>query len=490
MATGANIQGGRGATVSNITPSVNIQTGDAETWDAARRTFDRLYDAAKPNLIRRAQALGTQEGREIAEGAREMGSAVPHGAPPDLAGGVETYAQQQAQRGLEQISSMRVARDDQEFAQSLGVRIAELDERMIALASRGERDSAAYLEAQGERAELQTQRAQNPLILYSDDQRGLDDDKLDEAVLGADVTRLAMGVYSESGRGLAGQAAALRYLRENVLEGEAFRDLPPERTQRIYRDATSQLRDFTAADLADQRAADEDERQRRAAQREIVGDVRLRILLGEATEAEILSIEGIDDTARAGLIQSARSYTRQQQTMARQELALDRAAEAQTYNELRDQAQAGLLTNSDISDALAAGQITAGRAQTLRTLNDRAIRPLVDELMAPTRERARGRRNTAEQLMIAEQGATEAIRAGRVTADMTLDQRIAAGNAIRDSVFGGRTAGAPASGAARTNAAADRIAEVNARIRAAEQAGRPFSLAEQNRMRNEARNAD
>lgn len=71
MATGANLQQGRGIQVSNITPQVDLRNGEAEAWAEAGKTLDRVYDTAKPNLTRKARAAGAEEGRALAAGEIE-----------------------------------------------------------------------------------------------------------------------------------------------------------------------------------------------------------------------------------------------------------------------------------------------------------------------------------------------------------------------------------------------------------------------------------
>lgn len=542
MATGANLQQGRGIQVSNITPQVDLRNGEAEAWQTAERTFDRMYEAAKPNLVRRAQERGIAEGVEIAEGkrefkaprfafgdvaaarsaavetaynarirqdvdtrlgelrrefrydpsgyeakAQEVVSGFIQGAPGEFAVDVETYAQSKSREGLSWVADQRAVRDEQETVQAIGVRIGTLDERILALASQpGGAETPEYVEALGERADLQDQRAGNPAILYSEDQRVADDDKLDNAVLGASVTRTAISTYSDNGRGQPGYAAAVRLLNEEVLNGEAFKYLQPEARQRIYRDSMAQLRDFAAVDREERKVEEERERTERAARREAVGDYRLRILLGEATEAEVLADASLSDADKAGLVGSARAQARRETADARSVAALEAANARGIYAEFRDSANAGSLTQSEIADGLNSGQITQGQAATLRDLNDRQLKPVIDNVLAPVRDAAkapgRSTRGNASQMVIAEQAATMFVRANP---NATLEQQLAGGRAIAERVFGGAGQGRPQTQAnVQSGQAAALTALSSERTRRA-QAGRPMSTAEYNRRRTE-----
>lgn len=542
MATGANLQGGRGNPVSNLPPTVNTRTYDAEMWESAGRVFDRLTEAAKPDLIRRAQARGAIEGAEVAAGIREykaprfqFGDAAAarqaavesaydartrqdidgrltalrqehrydpdayraaseeavrgfiQGAPPEFAVQVETYAQGKAAEGLTVVSNARVERDEREVVQALGVRADTLRERMIALSAQGEMGSEAYNAAYAEYGELQQQRADNPAITYSPEQREADDDKLDNEVLTANVSRLSIQAYTDAGGGRPGAAAATRFLRDEVLEGDAFKNLLPEARQKIYRDATTQLNQYSAVEREEQKVADERERERRAAQREVVGDLRLDILMGGVTEAQINARDDIDDGQKAGLIASLRAQARRVQQDAARDAALERANAASTWAEVRDQANAGTLTNGEIADYLNAGTITAGQAATARRMRDSGLAPVIQDVMAPVRDAARrpgmSTRGSAVAIATAEAHAANwAVANPRAT----LPERLAFGEVVAKTVFGGNQAGRPSNAQSGNDARAARVRAVNQQIEARRAAGRPYSTAEANRMRNEA----
>lgn len=544
MATGSGLQPQRGINVSNITPTVDLRTGEAQAWNEARRTFERLSEAAKPNLIRRAQERGAREGAEIARGereapglidriltggdvgearirarevsylsqvrndvdrreqelrrefaldpegyeraSREATSGFIQGAWSEMAPEVEAYAQQAFTRGRDVVVNARTARDQQETVQALGVRIQTLDERLIALASQGGIGGEEYQAIYAERLDLQDERENNPAILYSPEQRALDDDRFDEAALGANVSRLAIESYSANGGGLPGRAAALRLLEDQVLNGEAFAGLTPERRRRVYQDATRQVNDFYAVDREEQRVRDEEDRERRAAEREAVGELQLDILLGGVSEADIQSRTDLSDASKARLIGAARAQVRRERAEARAISTLTAAGARANYSELNDGARAGTLSRQEIADALAAGQITPGQAQTLRVNTDRALRPVVDDVMAPVRDYARrpgmSTRGTAAAMATAEEAAA---MFARDNPGVGLDGRLAAGRVIAERVFGGAGAGRPANAQAANNDRATQLRALEAERARRANGGRPMSQREYNERRNE-----
>lgn len=545
MSTGSGIQPRRGVEVSNITPQVNLRSGTPELWDEATRTFDRLTEAGRPNLVRRAQARGQAEGEAIAAGeaapkdnllqtmfggdiqaarmqAREtafmartrgdidvrLGEARREhrydpdafarvseeiingfidGAPPEWTVDVGTYVRGKASDLQAVVSEQRAMRDEQEVTQATTVRANTLQDRLVALASEGKTQTMEYLQASAEYGALQNERQDNPAILYSEDQRLADDEKLDGMVLGATASRGAVETYTENGRGLVGFAAAARFMNDEVLNGEAFAELNPEDRQRIYRDGMSQLRDYAAVDREEEKVRTEQEREQREAQRARRDELRLDILTGGIDESAIRGDAGLDDASKATLINLVHGQERRAQQDAVRDAALERSEARDVYQGYADQAHAGTLTAAELADAREGGLITAGQMTTLRVLNDKTLKPIADDVLAPSRERARGRRNTSRSMMIAEQAATLWARANP---EATLEQRLTAGNVIRDRAFGGPAMGAPVSGQAAAQGVAARVQAVNADIAARRAAGRPYSTAEANRLRREAQNGD
>jgi len=504
MATGQNLQPGRGREVTNLSPQVDLRSNDAQAWQEAGRVFDRFREAAKPDLIRRAQARGGAEGAAIAAGeaeyrasafqfgdvaaareqalqsaftartrtdiearddelrrehrnqpeayeraAAEMVSSFVQGAPPEFAVDVETFARARVSQGLSGIANARVARDDQEVVQALGIRADTLSERLIALGSDPTKGifSQEYVDAYTEYSALQDDRANNPSILYSTEQMNADDDKLFDAIQTASVVRLSVEQFTASGGGLPGRAAALRYLDDELLNGEIGAGMAPERRQRVYRDASRQFNDFTVADREQRRAEAEAERARDAAARDAVGAFALRIATGDAVSRD--EIEGnplFDDAQRATLVRSADAALRRTEQDARRDAEIERSSATGAMANLRLEAREGYLTPGDIAGYINSGAISRAQGSDLQGLSDKNLRPLIDDLLAPSQDRARDRPNTSRQMMIAERAAIET---ARNSPNLTLEGRAAAGAVIRDRAFGAPTAGAPTTPAAR-----------------------------------------
>lgn len=532
--------------LSNITPGADLRTGEGELWNQGERLLAKYEEANKTNLIRRAQQRGAVEGAAVADGApmpergflftgdvaeartaalqsaytarvrtdfdareaqvrqqfrydpegyeAEMGrvrSGFIQGAPPEYAVDVETYANERAARGLEAVSSARVVRDDQEVVQALSVRHAKLSEDLVALAARpGGRESVEFMEAQAEHIALQDQREANPAILYSTEQRIADDELLGDGIMLATINRGAVETYNDAGRGLAGYAAAARRLDEEILNGEEFADVDPGRRAKMHRDAMTELRAFSVADREERRVAEEQDRQRRAEQREAASSATLDASLGALSEADILARTDLDDAGKARALSARRAYDSRQRTEAATARALEQANETATYEQFRDPADAGTLDLGELADAVSSGLISEGRAQTLRTRNDRTLRPLVDDIMAPVTDAGERRRRLVRDYNVRMAGAEEdAATWARNNPNATLEQRLQQGRLIAERRFGaGATTagGGEAAGGGADQARVARIRAVNEQIRARAQAGRPYSAAEANRMRAEA----
>jgi hypothetical protein len=461
-----------------------------QVGEARIRAREASYLAqVRGDVDRREQDLRRQfaldpEGYEQA--SREAVSGFIQGAWSDMAIEVEAYAQQTFTRGREAVVNARTTRDQQEAVQALGVRYETLQERLISMAARGEMGGDDYNAIYQEMLGLQDERENNPAVLYSPEQRALDDDKLDEAVLGANVSRLAIQSYTDAGGGLPGRAAALRLLEAEVLNGETFAAMTPERRQRVFRDASRQVNDYYAVAREEERVQEEIELERRAVEREVIGELQLDILMGGVTEADIQGRTDLSDAAKARLVSSARAQARRDRAEARALEAAAAAGARANYSELRDQATAGLLSNEEIADALSARIITQGQAQTLRTQNDRALRPVVDNVMAPVRDHARrpgmSTRGNATSLAIAEEAAAGF---ARENPGVGLEGQLAAGRAIADRVFGGAGAGRPANAQAANNERSTRMRALDAERQRRANTGRAMSQREDNQRRNE-----
>lgn len=548
MATGQSAQPGRGMVLSNVTPGADFRTGEAEAWDQGARLLSKYAEANKTNLIRRAQQRGAVEGAAVADGepmpergflfqgdvaeartaalqaaysARvrtdfdaaeadvrqrnrykpeayeaEMGrvrSGFIQGAPPEFAVDVETYANSLSQRGLESVSAARIARDDQEVVQALSVRREKLSSTLTALGVKpGGRQSPEFLAARAEYDALQDQREGNPAILYSTDQRLADDAALDDGIMLAQIVAEAVKDYNDAGGGPAGVARASRYFQNEVLNGEEFADVDPGRLAKMHRDALAEFNRFTVADREERRVADEQERQRRAEQRAAADSAVLDASLGEIDEAEIMARDDLDDAGKSRALSAARSRQSRERTEASAARSSQALADATYYSEWRDDADAGTLNLGELGDAVNSGLISEGRAQTLRTINDRTLRPQVDDVMAPVRDAGERRRRLTRDYAQRMARAEEEVAAWvRNNPKVGIEGRLAAGRVYAELYFGAGAntaggAGGDTAGGGADQARVARIRAVNEQIRARAQAGRPYSAAEANRMRAEA----
>lgn len=542
MATGANIQPGRGREVSNLPPQVDMRTGEAEVYESARRVFDSLADAKKPDLIRRAQARGAAEGLAVAAGeampernflfggdvaeartaalgtaylartksdiddredalrrehryqpeayqaaSAEVASTYIQNAPPEFAVEVEAYVRDRTSAGFSAIANARQLRDDQETTQSLSVRAARLDERLLALVKEGKEDSFEFLQTRAERGALQMERTNNPVVLYSEDQRDADEQKLAVGMASAQALRGAVQEYEANGGGSRGNAAASRYLDERVLRGTE--DYPPEVTQEIYREARQQLAQFTLADRDERRYEDEQARERRAQAATRVGEYQFRIAQGDYSTADIEEDPLLDDGQRARLVNAASGGVRREAVQARRDEALEAQESRETYSNYRDEALTGGLTPAELAEAVEAGHVSRGQARTLQGLSDKSLKPAMDDVLAPFRDsiRGRNRRDAAQVTALAEQAALELVRS---RPDMNLEQRMVAGAVIAERALGRSAQGRPETGATAQANSLSRIRAVNADIAAKARTGTPYTGDVANRMRAEARNGD
>jgi hypothetical protein len=424
----------------------------------------------KSDLDTRAEAIRGQyqydpAGYEKASQAALSGFI--HGAPEHLAVDVEQYGRAKFNEGLGTVSRVSAERERLAAATDLGARVLELNDRLSGLASSGSLDSDEFYRTEAERTLIQLERQRNPAIIYTPAEREYDDHKLYDSLHGAAAAHGAAQAYGDAGGGLPGRASAYRFLSDEILNGEALKDIDPSRRQKIFRDARAQIDQFTAADVELKRQQEADERAKRAEQRETVGGLRLGAMLGEIGERDIKARLDISDADKASLLAGVRSEKRRERIDARMAAAAERQGEVAIYRELADGAHAGTLSDGDIADALGSGHITPGKAATLRVLRDRSLKPIVDDVMAPVKDAAARfhRRPSHENLALAEDQAAQFARANPGAG---LADRLKAGEAIASRVFGAKTAPGPT---AATGAAAQR-AGVTAKLDADFRAGR------------------
>jgi hypothetical protein len=367
------------------------------------------------------------------------------GAPEHMAVAVESYGKTKFDDGYATLSRVAQERATTEANQAIGVRVKALNEKLLGLASAGSIESTQFDRADQERALLQQEREKNPAILYSGVQRQEDDDSLYESLHGAAAARAGALAYGEAGGGLPGKAAAYRVLNDQVLNGEALKDIDPGRRHRIYLDAKKQIDDYTQADIQMQRDQDAQARADRQEQRDRVGALRLDVQLGGVTEKQINARDDIPDADKASLISSVRAVARRDAAEARATAAAERAGAVEHYREFSDGAHAGTLSDADIADGVHAGLIKPGQARVLAAMRDKGLKPIIDDVMAPVHDAAKkpGRRISAEKLAIAEDQATQFARAN---VGATLPDKLAAGEAIAKRVFGAKSTPGPAAG--------------------------------------------
>jgi hypothetical protein len=257
-------------------------------------------------------------------------------------------------------------------------------------------------------------------------------------------------------------------------------EIPAPRRMRLYRTTSANLDALYAGERATAQAEAAAEREEQAAEREAADSWRLRVVLGEASEADVNAATNIDDGTKASLITGVRALARSEASAARAEAAATRTASVATYNQYADLARAGNLPEAEIADAVQAGFLTAGQARTLSTTRDRVLGPAVKDVMAPVRDAAkapgRGTRGTAASLARADELAA---RWARDNPGATFEQRIDAGKKIAAEVFKPpATAGGGAAAAQR--AALDRRRALDARYKRGE-----IKEAEYKRLRKE-----
>lgn len=392
MATGANLQPGRGIQVSNITPQVSLRTGEAEAWDQAERTFDRLYDAAKPNLVRKAQQAGAEEGRALSAGeierpkrgllsfgevaaAREKAmrdaylagvatdiddreretrtefghdlagyeramagirSGFINGSEPDFAVDIENYINRRIGVGKTDISEnvSRVALAEADS--TLRARIALSEKQLLLLIDQGKAATPEYDDAEESLLQALRQRSSNPAIAYS------------EAEADADFAAFA---------GRAKASIAALHVRE-IYDSEGV-DAALAQVQAIYDDQSRApderlLAGNTAREEVNRRLALENQRRNENEARRNALEQQTRRLIDDDVASIELTGNGTDLTAddvRAGAGDTAVSTW------------LKRRAEAYEFR--------NLVGNLPLDDPdAAAAQISAGlsRRQTLSNL--------------------------------------------------------------------------------------------------------------------------
>lgn len=319
--------------------------------------------------------------------ADAMVSGFVQNAPGAFAVDVEAYAKSQTQSGLGTVTTRRQERDDRESVATVNARQKSVEERMLDMAAtEGGDQSIEFIRAEAEWRSLEIQKVGNPLFSYTPEQSELSEGALYDRLGGVMVTRDALTTFSEAGGGPVGYAAAKRFLSDEFLNGDAFKEIPPERRARYVREATKNLDAAYAGDRATFQAEERERADRNRAEREAAEELKLRIELGDAGPGEVkaaLRDGAIDDGRAASLLRYADSRARREAAEARRAAGPASGGDGGGYKDLRKEAGMGTLTPGEIADALAAGQIDKAQAATLRNVNSTARKADMQALTAP-----------------------------------------------------------------------------------------------------------
>ena len=428
---------------------------DIEEW-ADQTRYEHLYDP---------------DGYQQAIAARR--SDLIDSSPGWMAIDVAKQFDNRTQAHLSTIRRSRAERDIIRAERSAAARVEKLDSKLLTL----DPNSIDFVIVADERRRLQAERSQNPAFNYTPEQMALDDAELTAKAHAAAAARGAITAASEAGGGLPGQAAAYRFLDQEVLNNPALKDISPALIAELWGGARQQVDIFTRSDVETRRAEAEAERERRALAREAVGEWRLRIELDEATESDIEADEDLDDAQKASLVRSVRA----RQARTQREI---RAEGLAAYTDLADQARSGGLGDGDIADAVAADLITPGQAGTLRRLRSTALRPIISNVISPVRDEAnkpgRNLRGTSEILARAE---ADAATWATANPDASLNDQMEFGRTLAQRYFSPST-NRPVAQRGASGQSVDLSALAAERTRRAS-TGNPMPPAEYRRRRNE-----
>lgn len=383
--------------------------------------------------VLRAQHQYDPEGYKAA--SAKVLSGYIQGAPEELAVAVESYGQGKFDNSYGTIARVAEERHQAEAAQAIGVRIKQLDGSLKGMALAGQLGTDGFDRAEAERSILQAERTQNPAILYSSAQGAYDDEVFYDELQGAAATHGAAQSYGEAGGGLPGKAAALRFLDTEVLNGADYADMDPARRARIHKAAKDEITRLSADDVAAAQEERQKEREDRAVERDKVGSLLLDVQIGSVSEKSVLARGDLSDESKVRLVSAIRSQSRRDAAEARSAASAARVGTAAMYREYSDQAASGDLSEAEIADAVHAGLMTKGQAMTLRHKRDKSLKPIIDVVMAPVKDRETigGRRASAVKTAIAEEAS--AIWAAR-NPRSTMDEQFKAGESIAKSVYG------------------------------------------------------
>lgn len=343
MATGANIQPGRGREVSALPPTVDLDDGSGRMWAAVGRLADQITTVTKPALVDRAGRIGREQGAGVARGEMEapqpgllsfgdvyearanafqsaylastanevdlreaevrnefshdvegyqrrmaeVRSGFIQGAVPDYAVDVEAYINRRMAAGQASVAEAAQAVQLREAATEVATRQNLLSTRLTEMLRDGRGQTVEFELLRDEREQLIQQRLANPAIPYSPAEAEEDEREFVTASKAALYTRFAVETLRSEG-----PDAAIA----NLLEILTDADISASQRSAVFesaRAAVNQEIDLASdrANLANAaRTRREQEMQRR------IEDDAAAIEVGlpgtGLTEAEVLAVSG------------------------------------------------------------------------------------------------------------------------------------------------------------------------------------------------------
>jgi murein DD-endopeptidase MepM/ murein hydrolase activator NlpD len=171
----------------------------------------------------------------------------------------------------------------------------------------------------------------------------------------------------------AGEPLAGAAPEEPAPEQEAIlAGLPPRLRQKYFREGMSHIRSLSAADIAETREMEAKDREQRAERREITASYKLDIITGAG--ADWRKDERLGDAERLSLERAEQAAVAAQRAEARRDEAEAKRAGAGTYDRFMKDAEKGILDDDALADAVQSGDLPRSRAESLRMLNNRALK--------------------------------------------------------------------------------------------------------------------
>lgn len=441
---------------------VGDHVNEPDWWMSAARksAFDASYRAGVridiDSRLEQAKRDHAYDPEGFKATADKIVSGFIQGAPGDYAVEVEQYAQGKVASAFDVVARMRQTKDQQEAVNTLGAREAQLKDDILARAALpGGIDSPEFAMAVVEFDGIQREKIANPLFAYTPEQAAIARENLDDTINGVRISTLAVEKYGAGGKGMAGRLEAMRFLEGEILNGEAYADVPQTKRIQYYNAAKKNVDAIYANDKIASDLEDEREREAARTRREIVGDYRLKIVTGEVDETTIKADPTLDDGQKATLIASARAQARREAADARRDAALGTALQAATYRQYSDRAAAGTLSAEDLADARDEG-LSPGQIRTLSAKRDRVLKPVIDGVMAPLRDglKGAGMGTMRGQNVLIARAEEEAAVWARMNPNAPLDEQLKVGGLMAKKYLGGKTPAKTPGEAANNTAAA------------------------------------